>query len=97
MMPYNRTEEGLGKGCFQQGAKNLILLSRFGPRNEAARSFLQELGDQGVQVEVPACDISLLELVLAKLAPKMPPIKGCIQSSMLLKVGQVSALLGSSC
>lgn len=75
----------------RRGAKNLILLSRFGPRNEAARSFLHAVRGEGVHVEAPACDISSLDLVrsvLAELAQKMPPVKGCIQSSMLLKVSR---------
>lgn len=84
----------------RRGAKNLILTSRFGPRNETATSFLQELRDQGVHIEVPACDISKFDVlgsVLAELTQKMPPIKGCIQSSMLLRVGKLSLLWGSPC
>jgi KR domain len=79
----------------RRGAKNLILTSRFGPKNETANSFLQELRDQGVHVEVPACDISNLHLfrsVLAELTQKMPLIKGCFQSSMLLRVSKISVL-----
>ena len=72
----------------QRGAKHLILLSRSGPRSEAAQELLQDLLKQKVEVEAPPCDISNMEALsttLAALAEKMPPIKGCIQSSMLLK------------
>lgn len=84
----------------RRGAKNLILISRFGPRNETANSFLQELRDQDVHVEVPACDISnfdLLKSVLAELSLKMPLVRGCVQSSMLLRVSKVYMLWGSPC
>ena len=37
------------------GARYLILLSRIGPKPEAAAELLVELGSQGVQVEASAC------------------------------------------
>lgn len=73
----------------RRGAKHLILLNRSGATNDAARSLLQELRDQGAQVEAPPCDISKADVVasvLTDLAQRMPPVKGCIQSSMVLKV-----------
>ena len=79
----------IARWMMRRGAKYLILLSRFGPRTEAAQYLLQELRDQGVHVEAPPCDISnadMLGSVLSDLAQRMPSIKGCIQSSMLLKV-----------
>lgn len=72
----------------QRGAKHFVLLSRFGPKNDAARDFLQSLIEQDIQVEAPACDISdlkALRATLAGLAEHMPKVKGCIQSSMLLR------------
>ena len=56
-----------------------------------------ELMDKGVQVEAPACDvtnISSLEAVLRMAKQTMPPIKGCIQSSMVLRVSYPSLLPG---
>lgn len=47
------------------------------------------LKDDGVHVEAPACDVTKadsLMSVLAHCAESMPPIKGCIQASMVLKV-----------
>ena len=72
-----------------RGARNLILLSRSGPRTDAAALLLQELRAQNVYVEAPACDITsseALSRILTALAEKMPPIKGCIQGAMVLKV-----------
>lgn len=82
----------------RRGAKNLILLSRFGPRTEAAQGLLQELRGQSIRVEAPPCDVSnedVLKSVLAGLMQTLPPIKGCIQSSMLLKVRTVLPVLAS--
>ncbi|KAL8855884.1 MAG: hypothetical protein Q9178_007504 [Gyalolechia marmorata] len=69
-------------------AKHLLLLSRSGPKHEAAINLLEELKHDGVQVQAPACDISkegILASVLAEYANVLPPIKGCIQGSMVLK------------
>ncbi|EHL00639.1 putative Phthiocerol synthesis polyketide synthase type I PpsC [Glarea lozoyensis 74030] len=46
-----------------------------------------ELKEQGVSVEVPAVDIAnheLLKTTIEDLQKTMPPIKGCVQSSMVL-------------
>ncbi|KAK6539088.1 hypothetical protein TWF694_010628 [Orbilia ellipsospora] len=69
-----------------RGVKHLILLSRSGPRTENAKKFIEELEGMGVKCIAPACDISnrsLLQKTLGSL--DIPPIKGCIQSSMVLR------------
>ncbi|CAG8974312.1 hypothetical protein HYALB_00011982 [Hymenoscyphus albidus] len=71
----------------QRGVKHLILLSRFGPRTEAAHTLLRELQDLGVEVEILVADIAdgpLPKGKLSELSRRIPPIKGCIQSSMVL-------------
>lgn len=73
----------------QRGAKNLILLSRLGVSNDEARGLVRGLHRQGVRVEVPRCDIAVygsLKHTLDALQSQMPPIKGCIQSAMVLRV-----------
>lgn len=73
----------------ERGAKNLILLSRSGMRNEAAAKMIQELNEAGAHVEAPSCDIAdanALKAVLDKYAEIMPPIGGCMQASMVLRV-----------
>ena len=84
---------GLGRSAARwmasRGARYLILLSRSGPRSEVALALLQELRNQGVHVEAPACDVTLkdtLAAVIEKCKEVMPPIKGCIQGTMVLKV-----------
>lgn len=53
-----------------------------------ARDPVEELGDSGVTAFAPPCDVSdraTLGSVLTTCAKTMPPIKGCIQGSMVLK------------
>ncbi|THV45303.1 hypothetical protein BGAL_0505g00070 [Botrytis galanthina] len=71
-----------------RGARSLILLSRTQRQNhsDAAKSVLARLAEQGVQVATPACDISDFEQLRTSLevCKYMPPIRGCIQGSMVL-------------
>ncbi|KAI9842656.1 MAG: Type I Iterative PKS [Sclerophora amabilis] len=83
---------GLGRSVARwmasRGARHLILLSRSGPRTEAAFVLLEELRGNGVNVETPACDVTRAESLSAALAHSrvtMPPIKGCIQGTMILR------------
>ncbi|KAF5639068.1 polyketide synthase [Fusarium sp. NRRL 52700] len=83
---------GLGRSAARwmtsRGAKNLILLSRSGTTRPAAQELMKELEEAGVTASAPQCDVSdraALERVLSECAKTMPPIKGCIQGSMVLK------------
>lgn len=72
-----------------KGARHLILLSRSGPKQESHLTLLDELRAQGVQVEAPACDVAValsLSRTLSQCEATMPPIKGCIQAAMVLRV-----------
>lgn len=72
-----------------RNAQNLILLSRYGPRTEAAHKLLEELRSQNVRAEAPECDVSniiIMREVFATLSLSMPPIKGCLQASIVAKV-----------
>lgn len=67
----------------------MILLSRSGPQSEAAQLLMGELKAQNVNVAAPLCDVSDMQMmssVLEECNKTMPPIKGCIQGSMVLKV-----------
>ena len=84
---------GLGRSIARwmvsRGAKNLILLSRSGPRNEKAADLLETIKAEGARVEVPECDVTdafELKSVLENCAKFMPPVAGCIQASMVLRV-----------
>ena len=84
---------GLGRSAARwmvaRGARNLILLSRSGPVTKASQELLEDLRKAGVTVEAPRCDVSSeqsLSSVLSELEARMPPIKGCLQCTMVLKV-----------
>lgn len=73
----------------ERGAKNLILLSRSGLQKEAVSTMIGELSQTGAVVVAPECDICDglgLKATLEKYQGTMPPIAGCIQASMVLKV-----------
>ncbi|KAF2875811.1 hypothetical protein BDV95DRAFT_591242 [Massariosphaeria phaeospora] len=70
------------------GAKNLILLSRSGPVTPAAEELLKDLRAQGVHVQASVCDITNkaeLATTIQTCQMTMPPVKGCIQGSMVVK------------
>ena len=85
----------IARWMVSRGSKNLILLSRSGPRTDAARDMLAEMRENGVCVEVPSCDVTdhyALQTTIAECSEKMPPIKGCVQGSMVLNVRFYSTL-----
>lgn len=83
---------GLGRAVarwmVRRGARCLMLLSRYGPKTDPALEMLAELRDQGIRVETPCCDISKPESLAStlKVAIDLPPLKGCVQASMVMKV-----------
>jgi NADPH:quinone reductase-like Zn-dependent oxidoreductase len=84
---------GLGRSAARwmvsKGARNLILLSRSGPTSASAQLLVSELQDAGVRVVARACDVASekeLSAVLSKDTEDMPPIRGCIQGTMALRV-----------
>ncbi|KAI1497576.1 putative polyketide synthase [Biscogniauxia marginata] len=83
---------GLGRSIarwmVKMGARHLLLLSRRGASNPHARRLVDHLRNDGAQVFTPCCDISDLEQlrdVIEESSHHMPPIRGCIQSAMLLR------------
>ncbi|RMZ67076.1 polyketide synthase [Pyrenophora seminiperda CCB06] len=85
---------GLGRSMTRymvtHGAKHILLLSRSGSNSPQVAELVQELQQGGVTVVTPSCDVSdahALETVIHNLRDQMPPIKGCIQGSMVLRDG----------
>ena len=69
--------------------KNIILISRSGMKSESALSVARDLQQAGVRLKAYACDVSdseQLDQTLKLCAKEMPPIRGVIQSSMVLRV-----------
>lgn len=59
-------------------------------QTQAAQELASEMRMRGVRLEGPACDVTNDQSVkhtFSKYQGEMPPIKGCIQASMVLKVG----------
>ncbi|ERF74612.1 hypothetical protein EPUS_00742 [Endocarpon pusillum Z07020] len=78
----------IARWMVSRGAKHLLLLSRSGAQTPVAVAFLKELTANGVDARAPLCDISdkeMLKCVLDEQGKTMPPIKGCIQASMVLR------------
>lgn len=74
-----------------RGARYLILLSRSGPRTPEAFDLLAKLREDGIHIETPACDVSnmtSLRAMILDCSTRMPPIKGCIQASMVMTVSE---------
>ncbi len=72
-----------------RNARNLILLGRHGAQSVAAKELVEDLTSQGVNVVALPCDVTkrnVLADVLSKCKQTMPPIKGCIVGTMVLKV-----------
>lgn len=72
-----------------RGARNLILLSRSGVKSQAAKDLIRYLEGRHICVVTPAVDISdlvTLRHVLKTLEKTMPPIRGCIQATVALRV-----------
>jgi acyl transferase domain-containing protein/NADPH:quinone reductase-like Zn-dependent oxidoreductase len=91
---------GLGRSMARwmatRGAKHILILSRSGFSSQQVAELIQELREVGVSAVAPSCDVSdvyALGAVLVKVCGEMPPIKGCIQGSMVLRV----RVLASAC
>lgn len=83
---------GLGRSAARwmakQGARNLVLLSRSGPTSTHAQTLVSELRMAGLEVRTPRCDVADAASLASAIAScaDMPPIKGCLQATMVLQV-----------
>ncbi|KAI1211883.1 lovastatin nonaketide synthase [Annulohypoxylon truncatum] len=83
---------GLGRSIARwmtsRGARHLVLLSRSGAHRPKAKALVQELEEKDVYVSTPEADISdinSLKRVLENLRITMPPIRGCVQATVVLR------------
>ncbi|EFQ27365.1 beta-ketoacyl synthase domain-containing protein [Colletotrichum graminicola] len=83
---------GLGRSVARwmasRGAKNLILLSRRGAVEKPAIQLVNELKSVCDNVVAPACDVTdeqALINTMNGILTSLPPVKGCIQGSMVLQ------------
>jgi hypothetical protein len=78
----------IARWMVSRGAKNIIFLSRSGAESTSAQQFIAELESHEVRLYVFACDVSdmsSLVAVIQRCRNELPPIKGCVQASMVLK------------
>lgn len=71
-----------------KGAKHLILPSRSGVKSKAAIEFVSKMKRLGINVITPKCDVSSatsLSALLRDCAATLPPIRGCINATMVLQ------------
>ena len=64
---------------------------------EEALELLRHLKSRGVKVLAPRCDIAVAEELgntLTEVSSRMPPIKGCVQATMVLRVSPCLIDLG---
>ncbi|KAI0383268.1 hypothetical protein F5Y04DRAFT_269991 [Hypomontagnella monticulosa] len=72
----------------RNGAKHLVLLSRSGPKSEATKELIAKLEADGVQIHAPPCNIldeEALRAMVKHVEETMPPIRGCMQGSMVVE------------
>ncbi|KAI1186118.1 polyketide synthase [Nemania serpens] len=88
---------GLGQKIIRwmvnQGVRNLIVTSRSGATDKSAKLLVAELQQQGITVAAPACDITdknMVESAMSSCLSTMPPVRGCIQASMILNDNKFS-------
>ena len=71
------------------GARHLVILSRRHSNSNGQRCYETELGASRTKIRLMTCDITKLTSVnetIAHIQETMPPIKGVVQSAMLLQV-----------
>jgi NADPH:quinone reductase-like Zn-dependent oxidoreductase/SAM-dependent methyltransferase len=91
---------GLGRSLaswmVSRGAKHLIFLSRTGNITRPVQEMVSSLEGKGCKIRIFKCDVSdatSLRTVLEECAQTLPPIKGCVQGSMVLKVSNSEVFL----
>lgn len=79
----------IGQWMASRGAKHIVFLSRTGNVNEPVQKMIDDLKSKGCEAHIFACDVSNSERVKAvveEVTRTLPPIKGCVQGSMVLRV-----------
>ncbi len=80
-----------------RNCKYIIALSRSGMESPHASSLKEELEGNRIKLAVFACDVGhreQLQSVLSLCAESLPPIKGVIQSAMVIRVSSKDIIGG---
>jgi NADPH:quinone reductase-like Zn-dependent oxidoreductase len=84
----------------RHGARNVIVLSRRGPVEKTAQELVAELEQQGVKIASPTCDLTdkkAVEHAISSCLTDMPPVRGGIQATAVLKVSLIIVLIQQNC
>jgi NADPH:quinone reductase-like Zn-dependent oxidoreductase len=79
------------KWMVRKGARHIALMARSKIRDPETISFLDDLREKGAQVVAYPCDVSdavRLRTVLSEIERTMPPVRGCVQAAMVLRVSK---------
>jgi hypothetical protein len=93
---YGGLGRSLARWMASRGARNLIFLSRSSASSTEKRQMATDLEKMGCRIVDHACDVSditTLQPLSNGHFSYLPPIKGCIQASMVLKVSFVRFVL----
>ncbi|MFP6873560.1 MAG: amino acid adenylation domain-containing protein [Verrucomicrobiales bacterium] len=77
----------LAKWMCDNGARNLVLISRSGARDESITSDIQQMTNDGITVVDARGDVSCeedMQRVINEIATDLPPLKGVIHGAMVL-------------
>jgi acyl transferase domain-containing protein/NADPH:quinone reductase-like Zn-dependent oxidoreductase/surfactin synthase thioesterase subunit/SAM-dependent methyltransferase len=75
-----------------KGARNLVLLSRSGPKTEEEKAIVEKMIARGIHVMVAKGDVSNkadVERIFAEIKATMPPLKGIQHAAMVLDDGSI--------
>jgi hypothetical protein len=75
----------------EQGAQNLVFISRSGSKRPEAKKLLEDLTKRGAKVEAFTCDTSNVNEfanVLVQIKARFPPIRGVLTCAMHLQVSR---------
>ncbi|MEF3366289.1 type I polyketide synthase [Methylocystis sp. 9N] len=79
----------------QQGAKNLVLVSRSGAASSEAQRAVSALEEQGVNVVSIAADVGVeadVKAMMARISRELPPLRGVVHSAAVLDDTLLSGL-----
>ena len=87
------------KWMLSKGARHIALLSRSKIRNADTVALIESLREKGAQVMAYPCDVSdavRLRTVLGEIERSMPPVRGCVQAAMVLRVSKCRSIIRST-
>ncbi|MFB6258520.1 MAG: SDR family NAD(P)-dependent oxidoreductase, partial [Flavobacteriales bacterium] len=76
----------------RKGCRNLILMSRSGPKTDEEKERVKQMEERGVNVMLPKGDVSSqadMDRIFEEVEAKMPPLKGVQHAAMVLDDGSI--------